>query len=315
MKIVIIGCGAMGSVYAGLLARAGNDVVVVDRGVTHVAAINRLGLRVEGASGDHIAAIRAFTQVPDGIADLVIVSVKAAQVADAAPKLGALIGPETVILTIQNGAGSADILAQYVPADRLAVGIAGGFGAIRRRPGHVYHNAMNLVRMGPFSTLSLASVEAVAELWRRAGFKAEAVADVLSMQWEKLICNVAYSAPCALTGLTVGEVMDDPEMGPLSRAAATEAWTVAHALGIAVKTDDPVSLVRDFAGAMPAARPSMLQDMENRRRSEIDVINGAVVRAARKAGIPAPVNDTLVALVKVKERAFRTGEGSILSLK
>ena len=117
MKIVIIGCGAMGSVYAGLLARAGNDVVVVDRGVAHVAAINRLGLRVEGASGDHIAAIRAFTQVPDGIADLVILSVKAAQVTDAAPRLGTLIGPETVILTIQNGVGSADILAQYVPAD------------------------------------------------------------------------------------------------------------------------------------------------------------------------------------------------------
>jgi 2-dehydropantoate 2-reductase len=304
MKIVIIGCGAMGSIYAGLLARAGNDVAVVDRGAAHVAAINRVGLRVEGASGDHIAAIRAFTQVPDGIADLVVVSVKAAQVADVAPRLGTLIGPETMILTIQNGVGSADLLAQYVPADRLAVGIAGGFGAIRRGPGHVYHNAMNIVRMGPFSTLSLASVEAVASRWRQAGFTAEAVADVLSMQWEKLICNVAYSAPCALTGLTVGEVMDDPEMGPISRAAATEAWTVARAIGIAITAGDPVALVRNFAAGMPAARPSMLQDIENRRRSEIDVINGAVVRAAGQAGIAVPVNRTLVALVKVKERGF-----------
>jgi 2-dehydropantoate 2-reductase len=234
----------------------------------------------------------------------VIVAVKAAHVAAVAPRLGTLIGPETVVLTIQNGVGSADELAAYVPVRQLAVGIAGGFGAIRRGPGHVYHNAMNIVRMGPYSELPLASVEAVAGLWRDAGFKAEAVADVLSMQWEKLICNVAYSAPCALTGLTVGEVMDDPDMGPVSRAAAVEAWTVARALDIAVKTDDPVGLVRHFAAGMPAARPSMLQDIENGRRSEIDVINGAVSRAAAKAGIAAPVNDTLVALVKVKERGF-----------
>jgi 2-dehydropantoate 2-reductase len=304
MKIVIIGCGAMGSIYAGLLAKAGNDVAVVDRGAEHVAAINGLGLRVEGASGDYTAAIRAFTEVPEGVADLVIVAVKAAQVAAVAPGLSPLIGPETVILTIQNGVGSADVLARFVPVQQLAVGIAGGFGAIRRGPGHVYHNAMNIVRMGPFSTLPLASVEAVAGLWRHAGFKAEAVADVLSMQWEKLICNAAYSAPCALTGLTVGEVMDDPDMGPVSRAAAVEAWTVARALDIAVKTDDPVALIRHFAAGMPAARPSMLQDIENSRRSEIDVINGAVSRAAAKAGIAAPVNDTLVALVKVKERGF-----------
>jgi 2-dehydropantoate 2-reductase len=304
MKIVIVGCGAMGSVYAGLLAKAGNDVTVVDRGVVHVAAINASGLRVEGASGDYTAKIAAFTEVPEGVTDLVIVAVKAAHVAAVAPRLGTLIGPQTVILTIQNGVGSADVLAQYVPVQQLAVGIAGGFGAIRRGPGHVYHNAMNIVRMGPFSELALARIEEIAAIWRQAGFKAEAVANVLSMQWEKLICNAAYSAPCALTGLTVGEVMDDPDMGPVSRAAAVEAWTVARALGIAVQTDDPVALVRHFAASMPAARPSMLQDIENGRRSEIDVINGAVSRAAPKAGLTAPVNDTLVALVKVRERGF-----------
>jgi len=304
LKIVVIGCGAMGSIYAGLLAKAGNDVAVVDRGAAHVAAINRFGLRVEGASGDHVSAIRASTQVPDGTADLVIVSVKAAQVAEAAPRLGPLIGKETVIQTIQNGVGSADILARHVPADQLAVGIAGGFGAMRRGPGHVFHSAMNIVRMGPYSSLPMRNLEDVAGLWRQAGFKAEAVEDVLSMQWEKLICNVAYSAPCALTGLTVGQVMDDPEMGPLSRAAATEAWTVARACGIAVKINDPVPFVRAFAAGMPAARPSMLQDIENGRRSEIDVINGAVVRLAEQAGIAVPVNQTLVALVKVIERRF-----------
>lgn len=304
MKIAIIGCGAMGSIYAGLLAKAGNEVFVVDRGAAHVAAINQAGLRVEGASGDIIARLRAFTQVPAEPADLVVLAVKAAHVEAAAARLHPLIGDATVILTIQNGVGSADVLAGHVCAGQLAVGIAGGFGAVRRGPGHVYHNAMNIVRMGPYSTLPMAAVERIAGIWREAGFRAEAVANVLAMQWEKLICNAAYSAPCALTGLTVGEVMDDPDMGPVSRAAAVEAWHVARALGIDVKTEDPVALVRNFAAGMPAARPSMLQDIENRRRSEIDVINGGVSRAAARAGIAVPVNDTLVALVKVKEREF-----------
>jgi len=98
--------------------------------------------------------------------------------------------------------------------------------------------------------------------------------------------------------------MDDPDMGPVIRAAATEAWNVARACGIAVKINDPVSLVRAFAAGMPTARPSMLQDIENGRRSEIDVINGAVVRTAEQAGIAVPVNQTLVALVKMIERRF-----------
>src|SRR5882757_5215371 len=100
-------------------------------------------------------------------------------------------------------------------------------------------------------------VERVAALWRDAGFKAETVSNVLAMQWEKLICNVAYSAPCALTGLTLGELMDDADMGPISRAAAIEAWRVARALRIEIDVDDPVRLVRAFAAGMPAAKPSL----------------------------------------------------------
>jgi 2-dehydropantoate 2-reductase len=234
----------------------------------------------------------------------VVVAVKAAHVEGVAPEIKRLLKQGTIVLTIQNGVGSADILADHVHPDRLCIGIAGGFGAIMRGPGHAYHNGMNAIRIGPHAGLPAADVERVAAIWRDAGFKAEAVANVQAMQWEKLICNVAYSAPCALTGMTVGEMMDDPDMGPISRAAAHEAWTVARALGIAVKVDDPIRLVRDFAAGMPAAKPSLLQDHENRRPSEIDVINGAVKRAAEKAGLQAPVNSTLVALVKMRERAF-----------
>ncbi|MFV2091421.1 MAG: ketopantoate reductase family protein [Pseudomonadales bacterium] len=116
------------------------------------------------------------------------------------------------------------------------------------------------------------------------------------------MCNAAYSALCALTGMTIGEVMDDVEVGPISRAAATEAWTVARARGIAIDVDDPVSHVRDFAARMPDAKPSVLLDIEAGRISEVDVINGAIPREAAKAGVSAPVNMTLNRLVRALER-------------
>ena len=124
------------------------------------------------------------------------------------------------------------------------------------------------------------------------------------MQWEKLIGNVAYSAPCALTGMTIGEAMNDPDIGPISRAAVLEAWQVARARGIAIKVDDAVEHVRTFATKMPASRPSLLLDHIARRLSEIDFINGAILREAAKVGMLAPCNSMLAALVRAKERTF-----------
>lgn len=305
MKIAVVGCGAMGSVYAGLLASAGNQVLVVDRWQDHVAAIRNNGLRVEGASGDRTVRMQAYESAPQEAMDLVILATKASQTAAAAQDARALLEAHTVVLTIQNGLGSSDLVAEAVGADRLLVGIAAAFGASLRGPGHARHEGMAAVRMGPYRALAVSEAEAVAQVWRQAGFTAEAVPDVRPMQWEKLICNVAYSAPCALTGMTVGQVMDDPEIGPVSRAAAVEALQVARGCGVNVAVTDAVAHVRAFGARIPDARPSVLLDHENRRASEIDVINGAIPRQAERCGMQAPVNATLTALVKQRERAFR----------
>jgi 2-dehydropantoate 2-reductase len=217
-----------------------------------------------------------------------------------------MLGEDTPVLTIQNGLGSADTVAGIVGDQRVAVGIASGFGAARVAPGHVHHNAMRAMRFGAYSSLPHAAVESVAALWTVAGFDATPVTDIAAMQWEKLICNAAYSGPCALTGMTVGQVMDDPEMGPVSRAAATEAWAVARASGIAVGVTDPVAHVRAFGAGIPNAKPSALLDHEARRVSEIDVINGAVPRQGARVGVEAPVNATLTAVVKAIERGWAT---------
>lgn len=304
MKVAIVGCGAMGSVYAGLLAGAGNEVIVVDRWQAHVDAIRTQGLRVEGASGDRVVQLQAYTQAPVQAMDLVIIAAKAVQVGDAANETKKLLGPQTVVLTIQNGLGSADTVAEIVGKERLVVGIAAAFGASLRGPGHAHHNSMNAVKMGAYAGLAPARVEEVAALWRGAGFTADAVDNVAAMQWEKLICNVAFSAPCALTGLTVGQAMDDPDMGPTGLAAAVEAWKIALARKVSISVTDPEAHVRAFGERVRNARPSVLLDHDVRRPSEIDVINGAVPREAAKCGQFAPVNATLTALVRQRERNF-----------
>ncbi|MGO9508191.1 MAG: ketopantoate reductase family protein [Mycobacterium sp.] len=304
MKIAVIGCGAMGSIYAAKLAAAGNDVLAIDQDQAGIDQIARHGLRVTGPGSDQVVALRASTAAPAETMDLVVLAVKAADVKNAAQQALPLLDGTTAVLTIQNGLGSAETVAGIVGDQRVTVGIASGFGASRVAPGHVHHNAMRAMRFGAYSSLPFATVDSIARTWTDAGFDAAAVDDIAAMQWEKLICNVAYSAPCALTGLTVGQVMDDPQMGPVSQAAATEAWAVAKASGIAVAVSDPVAHVRAFGAGMPNAKPSALLDHEARRVSEIDVINGAVPRQGARVGVEAPVNATLTAVVMSVERSW-----------
>jgi 2-dehydropantoate 2-reductase len=308
MRIAVIGCGAMGSIYAAKLAAAGNDVVAIDSDQASINQIARHGLRVTGPGADQVVPLRASTVAPAEMMDLVVLAVKAADVTPGARQALPMLGASTPVLTIQNGLGSAETVAGIVGDRRVAVGIASGFGAARIAPGHVHHNAMRAMRFGAYSSLPYATVESIARAWTDAGFDAAAVTDIAAMQWEKLMCNVAYSAPCALSGMTVGQVMDDPEMGPVSRAAATEAWTVARASAIAIAVTDPVAHVRDFGAHLPDAKPSALLDHEARRVSEIDVINGAVPRQGARVGVEAPVNATLTAVVKSIERRWGAGE-------
>jgi 2-dehydropantoate 2-reductase len=294
----------MGSVYAALLADAGNEVLAIDRWEDHIKAMNARGLHVEGARGDRTVKVTAATTPPSQPVDMIVVAVKAADASAAAEAAKPLLGPETLVVTIQNGLGSAEGVAAALGAERLMVGIAGGFGASFKGPGHVHHNGMKTIRMGAYAGLPYDRVEAAVQIWRGAGFAAEPARDIAVMQWEKLICNVAYSAPCTLTGLTIGQAMEDPDIGPISRAAATEAWEVARGAGIALTFDDPVDYVRTFGAAIPNAKPSLLLDFEAGRRGEIDFINGAIPREAAKLDRQAPVNATLVGLVRFKERGF-----------
>jgi 2-dehydropantoate 2-reductase len=304
-RVAIVGCGAMGSVYAGLMADAGHEVFAVTLWPDHAQAMRDNGLRVEGASGDRLVRVRASTGT-DGIGpcDLVVIATKAFDVEAAARSTLPLLGPETVVQTIQNGLGSAERVAPVVGPERLAVGVAGGFGASMRGPGHVHHNGMEMVRFGAYSGLPTQLLQASAEIWRSAGFNVKLFQDIDRMVWEKLIMNVTFSGTSALTGLTVGEIMADPHAWTVARGCAEEAIAVAAAKRIALQVGDPIEHIRHLGGRIATARPSMLLDHLAGRRSEIDVINGSIPRAAADVGLSAPVNATVVALVKLREAGF-----------
>ncbi|PKP82663.1 MAG: 2-dehydropantoate 2-reductase [Alphaproteobacteria bacterium HGW-Alphaproteobacteria-18] len=300
-RIAIVGGGAMGSVFAGLFASAGHEVTIVSRPGAHLEAIRKVGLRVEGASGDRTVNVRALGAPPEETFDLIILAVKATQVEAAVAGIAPMLGASTPLMAIQNGLGAVDIISRSVHPDRIAVGIAAAFGASVVAPGHVHHAGMGLIQIGAVLGLPADRVDWIADLWRSAGFKAEATKNIVSMQWEKLICNASFSAPCAITGLTVGGALSDPWLGPVCIAAGKEAWNIARASGVTLGVTDPEAHIRAFAERVSAAKPSLLQDLEAGRPSEIDFINGAIPREASRVGAIAPVNETLTALVKALE--------------
>jgi 2-dehydropantoate 2-reductase len=305
MKIAILGIGAMGSVYAGLLARGGHEVWGIDAWAEHVAAIADEGLRVEGASGDARYAIHATTRAEDvGPCDLVIVATKAADVAAAGRAARTLLGPDTPVLTIQNGLGAVERLAAVLPRARILVGVAGGFGAVMRGPGHAFHNGMELVRLGEADGGSSTRLEAVAAAWRTGGFNVRCYDDIHQLVWEKFICNVTFSGTCTVLGLTVGEVMANAEAWQVALGCGLEAHAAGVAKGIVFSFDDPATYIADFGARIPGARPSMLLDHLARRRSEIDAINGMVPVIAAEVGTAAPFNTTIAALVRAREAGF-----------
>jgi 2-dehydropantoate 2-reductase len=306
MKIAIIGVGAMGSVYAGLLAdEGGHEVWAIDTWADHVAAINKNGLRVEGASGDRTVKLNATTN-PDDVrdADLVIIATKDDGAGAAAHAALQVAKPDAPILTIQNGLGSADKVAEIVGSDRIMMGVVGGFGASMKGPGHAHHNGMEFLRLGEMDGGMTERLETVAEAWRAGSFKVLTFDDIHKMVWEKLICNCTYSGPCALTGLRVGQVQADPHAWSIASACALEAANVARARGINLDFDDPVAYVRAFGEKIPNARPSMLLDHMARRKAEVDNINGAIPREGAKVGVATPVNSLVVALLKARETSF-----------
>jgi len=305
-KIAIIGCGAMGSVYAGLMADAGHEVHGVCLWADHVDAVNRQGLRVYGASGDRTVPLTSMSATVGDIGecDLVINATKAFDVEDAAASAKPLLGLDTVVQTIQNGLGSAEKVAAILGPERIAQGVVGGFGASVPEPGVAHHNGMEMTRFGSYAGLPRHALEASAHIWESAGFGVKLFSDIDQMVWEKFIMNVAFSGTAYTTGMTIGEVIADPSAWDIASSSAREAIAVAEAAGIRLDVGDPIEHVRALGAKIPNARPSMLLDATLKRRCEVDAITGQVVVQGAKYGVDTPVCRTVANIIRAREATY-----------
>jgi len=315
MKIGIVGAGAMGSVYGGLFAAAGNDVWLVDIWREHVEAIRIHGLHVSGASGERTVAPSATTNPAEaGLCELVVLATKMRDLEAAARSLAPMRGTHTTILAIQNGLGNQEILERVLGGRDFLVGIAGGIGASNPQPGAVHHNGWDRVNIAEAAGGRSARLERVVEVWRSAGFSVEGYDDPDRMIWGKYICNLAFSPVCTALSLRIGQVLDVAGARLLAERCASEAFAVAMAKGIRLDYDDPVARIHAFGRVIPHARPSMLLDMEAGRPTEIEALNGALVREAGRVGLPAPTNafmtDVVLAL-EAKQSMLGRAYGSV----
>ena len=303
-KVAIVGCGAMGSVYAALMVSAGHEVHGVTKWLHHAEAMAAKGLRVEGASGDRTVQLASAGTTTNeiGVCDLVIIATKAFDVEAAARSSVSLIGPETVVQTIQNGLGSPEVAV--LGEDKISIGVVGGFRASMRGPGHVHHNGLEMIRFGALKGLPTQRLQASAKIWESSGFKVTLFEDVQRMVWEKLIMNVTFSGTTCATGLTIGEVMADPNAWGVALSCAKEAIAVADAIGVKMEVGNPIEHIKKLGSKIPNARPSMLLDYNAGRRGEVDAINGSIPRLGKQCGVPTPVNETVVGIIKAREAGF-----------
>jgi 2-dehydropantoate 2-reductase len=302
MKIGIVGAGAMGSVYGGLLCAAGHDVWLVDLWREHIEAIRKSGLRVSGISGERIAWPHATTRTADaGACDVVVIATKMRDVEAAARSLASMLGTGTAVLAIQNGLGNQEILERVLGSRDFLVGIAGGFGASNPEPGAVHHNGWDRLNIAEAAGGRSPRLADIVALWRGAGFNAEAYDDPDRMIWGKYICNLAFSPVCTALSLRIGQVLELPEARSLAERCASEAFAVAMAKGIKLDYTDPVARIHEFGRVIPNARPSMLLDMEAGRPTEIEALNGALIREAERVGVPVPANVFVTGIVRALE--------------
>jgi len=306
VRIAIVGAGAMGCLFGGLLSQSGEEVVLIDKVPKVVAALRERGVRLH--EPDRVANV-PVTAAGDaesaGRADLVLVMVKAQHTKAAAAGLRPLLGPGTAILTLQNGLGAAQILAEHVDPRRVLVGVTAQ-GATLVGPGEIRHGGSGESVLGPYCGAG-ADPGPAARVLTRAGLAARAVDNPWPAVWRKLAINCGINPIAALTGVLNGQIPEIPEAAALLGDAVREAAAVARAARVDLGDADAlVQQVLDVARATGANRASMGQDVDARRSTEIEFINGAVVREGERIGVPTPVNRTLTRLVTALAATFRS---------
>ena len=302
MKIAIIGAGAMGSLYGGYLSGVEDEVYLVDIWKEHVDAINASGLVIEEKERQLRLHPKASTKPGDiGQVDLAIVFVKSFLTGKAMEANAALLGRDTVVMSLQNGYGNIDQIAEYVRRENIIAGTT-SHGASVLSPGRIRHAGSGDTHIGWVVNSGDGRINGIAELLRRAGFVTAVEENVMELLWSKLIVNAGINALTAVLGVRNRELLRMDETKDILEMAVLEAVEVAAASGVKFDGPEMVKKVMAVAFATGDNYSSMLQDITNKRKTEIDAINGAIVREGGKHSVRTTVNSVLTNLVRAKEK-------------
>lgn len=306
LKVAIIGAGAMGSLYGYYLANAGYSVELVDIWQQHVDEINRNGLTIIDGNKHHNIFIPAIAdpRLLKEMKDLIIVFVKSYQTAEAIESCLHLVNEQTRILTLQNGVGNVEILQQYIPSEQIMGGTT-SHGANVKQPGQIIHAGKGKTVMGRIDGQNRTRERWLAEKFAKAGIEVEINDNIQTLLWDKLMVNVGINALTALLNIENGKLLEMEETQMLMKYLVAEAGNVSSQAKIQLTCQNPLEHVKSIAEATGDNKSSMLQDLIKGRRTEVDYINGAIIKKGKEVGVSTPYNKVMVALIKAKEKQVK----------
>ena len=296
LKISVAGPGAVGGYYGGLLARAGMDVTFLGRG-RHLDAMKGKGLNVKSYKGDfHISPFATCDPAEIGLCDLILFCVKSFDTPDMAKFIRPMVGPSTIILSLQNGVENEEILGSILGADKILAGVA-FIGSRIEKPGVIVHTASGNITFGEPDGGSSPRAKELEGIFNSAGIKAKLSDDIRKVIWQKMVWNCGFNAITALTGCSAAEVLLLKETREIVRKTMEEVIAVAGSLGVTLGDALPEKTIA-HTEKQGEIRTSMLIDMEKGQQMEIDALNGTVCRKGGEKGVPTPTNDVLYGMIK-----------------
>jgi len=304
MKIVIVGPGAMGCLLAAFLSKAKEDIWILDYNKERAAKITQGGISLTGISGEWLVKAKASSEIKDtGIADLIIICVKSYDTKAAITHAKALVGESTSVLTLQNGLGNIEIISEVIGADKVIGGVT-NLGATLLDIGKTKHAGKGETIIGRLDGKITAEMRSIRDIFNKVNLEMRISKDIKSLLWSKLMINAGINALTAITRLNNGKLTEFEGTRRIMREAVTEAVRIAKRKRIKLLYDDPLAKVEAVCEATAGNVSSMLQDVLRKKRTEIDFINGVIVRFGQELSIPVPANAILVDLVKTIEASY-----------
>jgi 2-dehydropantoate 2-reductase len=307
MKIAILGAGAMGSAIGALLHKGAHQVTLVDVSKSAIEAIRSRGLIIQNKAGEQETVRIAITDQPESIGpvDLLLVFVKCYHTETAVKNALSIIGPKTTVLSLQNGWGNGPRIAAIVGKERVVLGVC-YHSATVLAPGHVLHAGQGKTFMGELDGADSPRLQSIVKAFNEASIAVESSGQVLKEIWSKLALNVATLPTSSTVRVTADHLLDTPEMQEVMKGLLQEVVAVANAQNIPLDFNERweaiTGLLRKLA---PNTKGSMLQDVEARRQTEIDVMCGAIIEGGNRMNIATPYNRAIIGLIKGLEAAFR----------